>query len=160
MPFRRPGVSAITDCRIVIHGPEETNTISPQLCGTTTGQFLVVSSRHQGKISVSSLSSNSDGIIQKTSRSPSRIIPSPRINVEELDLNVRKLFATMDVNGNGFITLREFERHLALCGVQLGWEAVEQLYILILCPLAAAGSSRTACLANRKVSVAWTLTLN
>ena len=148
----REGMSAITDCRIVIHGPEETNNISPQLCGTTTGQFLVVS-RHQGKISVSSLSSNSDGIIQKTSRSSSRIIPSPRINVEELDLNVRKLFATMDVNGNGFITLREFERHLALCGVQLGWEAAQQLYILILCPLAADGSSRTACLANRKVSL-------
>jgi hypothetical protein len=57
-----------------------------------------------------------------------------RFNVEELETNVRKLFATIDVTGNGYVTLREFERHLALSGVGLDWERVEQIYELIFCP--------------------------
>ena len=63
----------------------------------------------------------------------------PSINEEELDTNVRKLFALSDVNGDGFINLREFERHLAVSGIRPGREVVEQIYSLILCPHPAPG---------------------
>jgi len=142
----------MTTCRIVIHGPEETTTLSPQQCGTT--EEIIVVNQQQGKISVCSNFSSSDIIIEKTSAtrlSPSTAMSSSRIKLQELDLNVRKLFATMDVNGNGYITLREFERHLALCGIQLGWEAVEKLYTLIICPLAAGSANKTCSLLNRKI---------
>jgi Ca2+-binding EF-hand superfamily protein len=54
---------------------------------------------------------------------------------------VRKLFTLIDVNGNGFVNLREFERHLAVNGVKLEREIVEQIYSLILSFNPTAGSA-------------------
>jgi hypothetical protein len=64
-----------------------------------------------------------------------------RFDEEELDTNVRKLFTLIDVNGNGFVNLREFERHLAVSGVKLDREIVEQIYSLILSFNSAVGTA-------------------
>ena len=83
-------------------------------------------------------SSDSDPLICESCDQPgaeTSLIPSKTtqtIDEEELDTNIRKLFALIDVNGNGYINLREFERHLAVSGIRLDREVVEQIYSLIL----------------------------
>ena len=49
----------------------------------------------------------------------------------ELEANTTKLFTLMDANGNGFIVLRELERHLSLAGIHLAKDRVKQLYDVI-----------------------------
>jgi hypothetical protein len=57
--------------------------------------------------------------------------PTPPAISPELEANTAKLFTLMDANGNGYVVLRELERHLALAGIHLARDRVKQLYDVI-----------------------------
>lgn len=57
--------------------------------------------------------------------------PTPPAVNPELEANTTKLFTLMDANGNGYVVLRELERHLSMAGIHLAKDRVSQLYDMI-----------------------------
>ena len=65
--------------------------------------------------------------MQVSLASPTSLAPiSP-----ELESNTTKLFTLMDANGNGYVVLRELQRHLSMAGIHLAKDRLKQLYDLI-----------------------------